>query len=231
MSQHFSNQIEGLKRKLLAMGALVERNATKAIQAVEAADTRLAWDVISADMEIDECEIEVGEACLHTLALYHPVASDMRFVASVLTINKDLERIGDLSVNLAEQAMFLAEESSASELGTELSEQCEVVLQMVRQSLQALVRRDPGIAHKVIERDDDVDLAHREMYRLVKQRIVESRADANTLIDRLVAFQQLERMADHAVNIAEDVIYMAEGKIVRHQHLDKKVLPTRVEEK
>ena len=222
MSQHFDHQIDELKARLLCLGELVEKNVTRAIQAVESVDTDLAWEVIAADMEIDRLEIEVEEECLHVLALYQPVASDMRFVASLLTINKDLERMGDLSVNLAEQAMFLADEPGNTNISLELSVQTKTALDMLRQSLQALINGDSALARSVIDTDDEVDQAHRAMYHDVKQRIQSSPGDAGRLVDLLIASQQLERIADHAVNIAEDAIFLVEGKIVRHLHLSKK---------
>ncbi len=201
------------------MGQLVETNVVRAIQAVETSDTQLAWDVIAADSDIDRCEIEVEEECLHTIALYQPVASDMRFVASVLTINKDLERIGDLSVTLAEVAMVLSEKPLQGEPPANLSEQCDAVLTMVRQSLEALVNLDGALARRVIEADDNVDQLHRESYDEIRRRLREKVNGVDPLIHLLIASKQLERIADHAVNIAEDVIYTSEGKIVRHRHL------------
>jgi phosphate transport system protein len=219
MSQHFDRQIIRLKEQILRMGQLVEANVVRAIQAVETVDTQLAWDVIAADSDIDRCEIEVEEECLHTIALYQPVASDMRFVASVLTINKDLERIGDLSVNLAEIAMYLSERPLVGPPPANLGEQCDAVLAMVRQSLEALINLDGALARRVIEADDNIDQLHRESYGEIKRRIRENPDDVDPLINLLLTAKQLERIADHAVNVAEDVIYTAEGKMVRHRHL------------
>lgn len=188
----------------------------QAIQAIETVDTARAWDVISGDIQIDQKELEVEEECLHILALYQPVASNMRFIIAVLTINKDLERIGDLSVNLAEQVMFLSEEPGPQRVPSRLSEQCENVLAMVRDSLDALVNADGQLARQVIEADDAVDQAHRELCERIKKRIRETPQESGSLIDLLLASRQLERIADHAVNIAEDVVYMVEGEVVRH---------------
>ena len=207
------------------MGELVEQNVTRAIQAIQTVDTRLAWDVIAADSEIDRHEIEVSEECLHTLALYQPVASDIRLVASVLTINKDLERIGDLSVNLAEQALLLSDHPLISEPPIDLAAQCETVLTMVRQSLESLIHMDGGLARRVIYDDDQVDQIHRGVYSEVKRAVENDPGQVDPMINLLVASRQLERIADHAVNIAEDVIYTAEAEIVRHRHLKEAPLP------
>lgn len=219
MAHHFEKQIAHLKTRLLEMGELVERNVTRAIQAIQSVDAQLAWDVIATDSDIDRQEIEVSEECLHTLALYQPVASDMRLVASMLTINKDLERIGDLSVNLAEQALLLSEHPLVDDPPIDLAAQCETVLTMVRQSLEALVHLDGGLARRVIYDDDQVDQIHRGVYREVKRAIEDDPGQVDPMINLLVASRQLERIADHAVNIAEDVIYTAEAEIVRHRQL------------
>ena len=225
MAHHFEKQIAHLKNRLLAMGELVEQNVTRAIQAIQSVDTRLAWDVIAADSEIDRHEIEVSEECLHTLALYHPVASDIRLVASVLTINKDLERIGDLSVNLVEQTLLLSDHPLISEPPIDLAAQCETVLTMVRQSLESLIHMDGGLARRVIYDDDQVDQIHRGVYSEVKRAVENDPGQVDPMINLLVASRQLERIADHAVNIAEDVIYTAEAEIVRHRHLKEAPLP------
>ncbi len=225
MAHHFEKQIAHLKNRLLEMGKLVEQNVARAIQAIRSMDSRLAWDVIAADSEIDRHEIEVSEECLHTLALYQPVASDMRLVASVLTINKDLERIGDLSVNLAEQALFMSDHPHLDASPIDLTAQCETVLTMVRQSLEALVHLDGGLARRVIYDDDEVDQIHRGVYKEVKQAVQRDPEKIDAMINLLVASRQLERIADHAVNIAEDVIYTAEAEIVRHRQLKEPSLP------
>jgi phosphate transport system protein len=143
----------------------------------------------------------------------------MRTVASILTINKDLERIGDLSVNLAEQAILLANEPVNEDVPYALSEEAERVVSMVNRSLNSLVRQNSTLAREVLDDDDEVDRIHRQMYQHVKQGVARSPERAGSLIDLLVASRQLERIADHAVNIAEDVIYMVDGELVRHNHL------------
>ena len=218
MSEHFIRQIEKIKQLVLSLGSAVEHNLDKAIRAVESRDVALARKVIESDFKIDQLEIDVEEECLHALALYQPVASDLRFLVAVLTINKDLERIGDLAANLAQQAIFLADEKPAtSEISLiDLAEESVRVRAMLTNSLDALVTRDPELARSVLESDDAVDELHRGVYQKVKQAIGTDPSVSGKMIDLLNISRQLERIADHAVNIAEDVIYLVEGRIVRH---------------
>lgn len=219
MSRHLEHALDQLKGSLLDVGQLVEQNVAHAIQAVETRDPGLAVDVIVNDTEIDKRDIAIEEECLHILALYQPVASDMRFVATVLTINKDLERIGDLSVNLAEQAIMLSKLPDLAGNGYTFTEECERVLSMVHDSIDALVERSAARARTVLDREPGVNELHRAMYDQIKEAIRINPEDVERQIIVLLASRHLERIADHAVNIAEDVIYMAEGAIVRHNHL------------
>jgi phosphate transport system protein len=219
MRRHLQRQIDTLKRLLTELFEMVEGNVSDAIEAIRTQDTELAMTVILNDTEIDRHEIELEDECLHTLALHQPVASDMRFVASVLTITKDLERIGDLTVNLGEQVLHLASAPVSMKPPFDLETECQTVLKMLQDSLVALVQEDAPRARQVLKNDGEVDQIHREMYRLVKQSIRENPDAADSLIDWLNASRHLERIGDHAVNIAEDVIHMVEGEVVRHNHL------------
>jgi phosphate transport system protein len=145
------------------------------------------------------------------------VASDVRYVVAVLTMNKDLERIGDLAVNLAEEAILLANEPPINQAPFDLLSEGRHVRQMLKDCLDALVNRDARLARRVLQADDDVDRIHREMYRKVKEAIRQNPLETGRFIELLNTSRQLERIADHAVNIAEDVIYVVEGRIVRHR--------------
>lgn len=149
---------------------------------------------------------------------YQPVASDMRYVGSFLTINKDLERIADLAVNMAEQAIRLAEEPSQTEIPLDLRAESERVRKMVKDSLDALVHLDVAWAEAVINADDEVDEIHRHVCDTVEERLRHHANDVSRMIEAPTISRQLERIADHTVNIAEDVIYMASGEIIRHNH-------------
>lgn len=222
MTKHLTNALDKLKSMILDMAGRVEENVAAAMRAFVKRDTDLALQVIMTDTEIDQVEVEIEEECLHILALYQPVASDIRFVTSVLTINKDLERIGDLAVNLGEQALFWATESQEGDLPLDLQAQTQRVRSMLRRSLDAFVTVDANLAKQVLVDDEEVDAIHREMYRQVKELLSQGEAaKAGALIDLLNASRQLERIADHAVNISEDVIYLATGEIVRHHKLQR----------
>ncbi len=217
MTKHFERQIDRLKEMLLTVGGMVEKSVDEALRAIESRNVELARQVIQNDDEIDRMDVEIEEECLHTLALYNPVASDVRYVVAVLTINKDLERIGDLAVGLAKEAIFLADEPPIQQAPFDLMGEGRHVRQMLKDCLDALVNRDTALARQVLRADDEVDRIHREMYRKVKEAIRQNPLDSGRFIELLNSSRQLERIADHAVNIAEDVIYVVEGRIVRHR--------------
>lgn len=215
MSQHLQREIEQLKKMILALGATVESSVREAVDAVERRDSRLAEKIIRRDKEIDQLEVDLEENCLKILALHQPVAIDLRFIVAVLKINNDLERIGDLSVNLAERAQLLGA-SPQILVPFDLIALAEKTQQMLRFSLDSLVNLDASAAREVCRMDDEVDLANRQTYGLVTDAIRAHPDRADVLIAYLSVSRYLERIADHATNIAEDVIYMTEGFIARH---------------
>ena len=216
MSQHFVREIEQLKKKLLTVGAMVEERIAKAFVAVIKNDAKLALDVVDGDEEIDQMEVEVEEDCLKILALYQPVAIDLRFVVAVLKINNDLERMADHAVNIARRAEYLAAYPNAG-----LPPDLEIMLQrtqaMVRDSLDALVRQDPILARWVCAADKEVDQLNRQMHVLIQQQIRSNPERVEQLVHQLSVSRQLERIADLATNVAEDVVYTVEGAIIRHR--------------
>ncbi len=215
MSMHLIREIEQLKRQILSLSAVVEESVQKAVSAIENRDAALARAVIEADYQIDRMEIEVEEDCLKTLALHQPVAGDLRFIVAVLKINNDLERIGDMAVNIAERAETLCE---LPEIPVALSFQ-EISLRtrdMLRMSLDALMTMDVKRAQEVLTMDAAVDAIDRRIHRQVLEAIRAHPDLAEPLITHRAACRHLERIADHATNMAEDVIYMIEGWIVRH---------------
>ena len=180
-------------------------------------DTALATKVIDTDEEIDTMEVMLEEECLKTLALYQPVAKDLRFIIAVFNINNDLERIGDLAVNIAERAMSLAA-CSEIDIPFDYTKMAEKVLAMVKSSLDSLVQMDPDLARRVCEEDDEVDVINRQAYSTrVQERIRQFPERVDCLIQFPAISSELERIADHATNIAEEVIYLAKGEIVRHK--------------
>lgn len=216
MAHHLQREIERLKRKLLALSALTEEAVLRAVQAVEERDSALAARVVENDYVVDQAEVEVEEDCLKILALYQPVAIDLRFIIAVLKINSDLERIADLAVNIAERAEFLATRPPL-ELEFDLPGMVGMVKTMLRKSLDSLVNTDAALAQEVMESDDAVDTSLKEFYELFCRRVTEEPDTAERLLSLLTCTRSLERIADYTTNIAEDVIYMTRGEIIRHQ--------------
>ena len=216
MSLHLQRQISKLKEMILSLGTMVEETVESAIRAIETRDLALAKHIIDNDSQIDLKEVDVEEECLHTLALHQPVAFDLRFVVAVLKINSDLERIADLSVNIAEKVEFLSKYTSTNIGPFEIPLMTRKVRLMVKESLDAMVNIDPELAEKVRAADDEIDDIHRQMYTKVKAAMRANPEDVEVLISILGVSRNLERIADHAVNIAEDVVYMANGDILRH---------------
>lgn len=219
MVVHLQREIERLKKQILRLGAVVEESLQKAARSLEQRDANLAKEVIEEDFEIDKMEVEVEEECLKTLALHQPVAVDLRYIIAVLKINNDLERIGDLAVNIAERAVFLSTRERL-EIPFDFTGMAEKAQSMLKRSLDALVKMDTGMARGVCASDDEVDAINREMYMQVQNGIRKHPDRLESLIHTLSVSRHLERVADLATNIAEDVIYMIEGEIVRHRAED-----------
>jgi phosphate transport system protein len=219
MTAHMNNEIMKLKSKLLFLCSLVEQSLWKSVKSLRQRDGQLARQVIDDDTAIDQTEVDVEEECLKILALHQPVAIDLRFIITALKINDDLERIGDLSVNIAERSEFLARHEPVP-TPFDFETMARITQQMLRNSLDALVNTDCSLALKVLRDDDQVDAINKQMYNQVKQAILDHPEFIESLIHLLSVSRHLERIADHAVNIAEDVIYMVEGRIIRHKTED-----------
>jgi len=223
MSIHLQNEIENLKKLIYSLGNDVEDNVHKAVQALDNRDLKLAEKIIELDHTIDRREVDLEEECLKILALHQPVAIDLRFVIAVLKINNDLERIGDLAVNIAEQAVFLSS-SPPTDIPFDFAGMSEKTKHMLKCSLEALVNMNTKLAHWVLSADDEVDAINRQMYGQVQDGIRSDIDKMGRLIHYLSAARHLERIADLATNIAEDVIYMVDGEIVRHKAEDYRTL-------
>ncbi|MGA9177516.1 MAG: phosphate signaling complex protein PhoU [Desulfobacterales bacterium] len=220
MTKHFVRELEKLKKKILSLGALVEERVYLAIKAIESKDPDLATKIIRSDYEIDETEVEIEEECLKVLALHQPVAIDLRFIIAVIKINNDLERIGDEAVNIAERIQSMAKRSNYS-FNFDYTEMAEIAAAMLKQSLDALVNLDIDTAFRVITMDDDVDNIQGNAYSQIKQAMREHPEEMTYLINLYLISRHLERVADHATNIAEEVIYLIEGEIVRHEDFNR----------
>jgi len=198
------------------LGALAETAVREATCAIENRDESLAQSVIWNDVKLDEMEVEIEENCLKTLALYQPVAIDLRFIIAVLKINSDLERVGDLAVNVAERAAFLATQPPV-DISFDFQAMARKAQEMLKRSLDSLVNLSAEQAREVLLGDDKIDAMNRQMYLIVQDAIHAHPDQTESLIHMLSASRHLERIADHATNIAEDVIYMIEGVIIRHK--------------
>jgi phosphate transport system protein len=216
MSVHLQKSIRNLKKKILGLGTRVEESLRLAVDALEDREINFATQVIDGDNAIDDLEVEVEEESLKMLALYQPVASDLRFIVACLKINNDLERVGDLAVNIAERAAYLAGQNPV-DIKFDFHSMTDKTQWMLKTALDALVNRDAELAWSVIAADDEVDAMNRQMYVLVQDGIRARIDNVECLIHMLSISRHLERIADLATNIAEDVIYMVEGEIVRHR--------------
>jgi phosphate transport system protein len=219
MTRHIEHQIAQLKNSILRFGTIVEEAISFSNTALFKQDVALAQKVLAHDSEIDRLEVELEEECLKVLALYQPVAADLRFVVAVLKINNDLERIGDLAGNIAKIVSQLTT-TGPLKLPEEISIMAKQAEEMVKNSLDAVVKADPDLARQVRREDDVVDAGRQAVRELVMQRIRKNPEKVESLFQINSVSKHLERIADMATNIAEDVIYMVEGEIVRHRHRD-----------
>jgi len=223
MPTRIQYEIDKLKKSILSLGAVAEERVAMAVKAVSERDEALAREVIEGDAELDQMEVDLEEECLKVLALHQPVAVDLRFIIAVLKINNDLERIGDLAVNIGERAVFLASRPHMT-YPLDFSEMAQAVKKILKHSLDALVNLDVTLAYEVCKLDDQVDAINRQMYIQVQKTIRKDPDRVESLIHLLNVSRHLERIADQATNIAEDVIYMIEGRIIRHKIEEDKPL-------
>ena len=219
MTRHIDRQIGNLKEKIRRVGTVVEESISKSISAVINRDVQLAQRVLASDEAIDRMEVEVEEECLKILALYQPVAADLRFVVAVLKINNDLERMGDLAKNIAKRVAQL-EGAGPVDLPPEIRTMAMQAEEMVRECLAAVIDADPVLARRIREQDDVVDEARQKVRKRILAGIKEHPENVEVLLRINSITKHIERIADMATNVAEDVIYMVEGDIVRHRPED-----------
>ena len=215
MTQHLWNDLERLEKRLLFLGSRVEDAVRCAMTSLLELRADLTVKVIEGDAAIDQEEVEIEEDCLKILALHQPVAADLRFTAACLEINNDLERIGDLAVNIAKRAAALRR-AAPFPPPAGLRAMMETTLEMVRESLGAFVRGDAALARHVLEEDDVVDRANRDIIAALAAQMEREPQVVDAALRMLSVSKHVERIADHATNIAEDVVYMVDGEIIRH---------------
>ncbi len=216
MSLHLHRDLDKLKKEMLRLGNLVESAIDNAFLALNNRENIPVEEVFANEELINEMEVQIEEDCLKILALHQPVAVDLRFIVVVLKVNNDLERMGDIAKNIAERARDLMESDLIPELNKAMLSLPDLVRTMVRNSLDSLVKLDDELARKIIEMDDQVDEINREMYAIVKSLVAERPEIAEPAINLLSTSRNMERIGDLCTNIAEDVIFVVEGKVVRH---------------
>ncbi|MSR31379.1 MAG: phosphate signaling complex protein PhoU [Gemmataceae bacterium] len=216
MSKHLVRDLDQLQKDILSLAGLVEQSLSKAIRALKERDIVLAREVVQGDTLIDAEENHITEECLKVLALHQPVAIDLRRITSVLMICTDLERMGDLAEEIAERAMSLCRPPFFP-VPEGVQRMADLASTMVRQSLDSFVSLDVKLAMRVVRMDDEVDRYNRELIQELVKVMNDSPANIEHGLSVFSAIRHIERIADHATNIAEDVIYLVEGEIVRHR--------------
>lgn len=220
METHYQQELNMLKEHLLKMAGLAERAIRNGVEGLINRDTPLAEKTIAADQAINEMEILVDEECLKLLALHQPMAADLRFITSAMRINTELERIGDQAVNIAERALSLNQEPQLKPY-IDIPRMAEITQSMVKDVLDAFVNGDADLARSVCERDDQVDSLNDQVFReLLTYMMADSRTITRS-VHLIIVSRCLERIADHATNIAEGVIFMAKALVIKH-HADAK---------
>jgi phosphate transport system protein len=218
--KHFQRELDKIKKMILSLGALVEKRVHQIKEVLEERDVAMANEIIHLDHEIDQMEVDVEEECLKIIALHQPVATDLRFLIAVIKINNDLERIGDQVVNIAQRVVSIAKHPVAP-YRFDYSVMADKAEAMLRMSLDSLVNQDLDDAIRVLHLDDEVDALKDQAYDRIKAAIADGvTEDIGYMINLLLISRHIERLADHATNIAEEVVYMIEGEIVRHGKLD-----------
>jgi len=215
MQRHFHEELDLVKEKTLKLGSLVETMVERAVASLVDRDSRLAEEIIASDEKVDALDIEIDEDCLRLLALHQPAASDLRFITTAMKITTDLERMADQAVNICQRAIELNEEPQLKPY-IDIPIMSQLSQKMMRDALDAFVRRDAGLAREVIPADDKVDALKNQVFRELLTFMMEDPRTIPRAIRLILVSRHLERIADHATNIAEMVVFLVEGKVIRH---------------
>ena len=215
MSAHLRRDLDRLAKRILSLGALVEDATNDAIESIVHRRPELAERVLEGDDRIDDREVDIEVECLKMLALHQPVAADLRYIVAVLKVNNDLERMGDIACNVAKRSIWLAEHEPVP-VTLDFATMGDLTRRMVRDCLDALIRQDCEVARQVIRDDDKVDDLNRQMYEILSRQFRLTPEFGDAVLHCLSTSRHLERIADLATNIAEDVIFLVEGAVVRH---------------
>jgi phosphate transport system protein len=218
--RHFQEELEQLKNRLLEMGGLAEERVRTAVDGLVSRDLTLVQQVLQGDGPINQLHIEVDNRCFMLLALHQPMAVDLRAIVSAVKINTDLERVGDLAVNIAEAVTRYLEHPPVKEL-IDIPRMARVAQTMLRDALDAFVRRDTTLAEAVLNQDDELDGLKTQVFRELLTYMLQAPSTIEPALDLILISRHLERIGDHATNIAEDVIFMVSAKDVRHHATDR----------
>lgn len=215
MERHLDQDLDRVRQMLLKMGGLTEDMVAKATQALLDRDNALCKEVIDGDRAVDQLEMDIDEVCHSLIGRKQPTASDLRFLVAVMKINGDLERIGDSAVNIAQSVVQVNDQPPLKPY-IDLPRMSQLVQEMVRQALDAFVRKDAALATAVCKADDEVDGFYKQLFRELLTYMIEDPKTVSRALHLLLISRNLERIADHATNIAEDVVYYVEGRDIRH---------------
>ena len=213
--RHFHEELARLKAKLLEMSSLAEDLLAVAVEALHERDVARAQTVIARDRDLDAIEIQIDDMCIQLLALQQPMARDLRLITMAMKISNDLERVGDHAVNIAEAVAHLAGQPIFMEL-PEIEEMARLAREMLSDALDTFVRADPAGAREVCRRDDRVDQMHDSLFRILLTHMMEDPRRIGPAMSMFLVSRNLERVADLATNIAEDVVFLVEGRNIRH---------------
>ena len=214
--RHFEDELDALKESLVRMAGLAEAQVDAAVQSLLERDVELARQVIDQDPEVDELEMAIDNQAISLLALQQPMARDLRFITMAMKISNDLERVGDHAVNIAHALGYIVEAPPLPQL-PELEEMTGIATEMLNDALSSFVQADSELARSIGERDDRVDELHENVFRIVLTHMMEAPRKIGAGIDMILVSRNLERIADLATNIAEDVVFMVEGLSIKHQ--------------
>ena len=219
MERHFEQELKELKENLLRMGGRAEGIVRKSIESLRRRDPNLARQVFEDDRVIDRLEIDIEESCLRLLALQQPLAGDLRFITAALKISNDLERVGDHAVNIAGGTTRLGGQPLLKPL-VDIPRMADLAVGMLNEALDAFVRRDAESARRLVRRDDEVDDLNHQVFRELLSYMIEDPSTITRAMELILVARNLERIADLATNVAEEVVFIAEARIIKH-HADE----------
>ena len=216
MERRLEQDLNELKQSLLKMSSMVEEMVHAGVGSIIERDVALAKEVRKRDNDVDEMENEIDEMCIRLLALFQPMATDLRFITMAFKINTDLERMADMAVNIGKCTRAIAKDPSPPNLLTDIPYMADLTKEMTKDSIVAFINKDSALARKVCSRDQDIDDLRNKTTRLLLTYMMENPRNITVGTELLLASRHLERIADHATNIAEEVVYMVEGVMIKH---------------